>query len=357
MVRIQYTATSVQLKIDAARIASTQVGKAALSRHKPIRNWSGWAGQVARDVGFKAAMGVSSLGLGGAVVVEKQVEAGIITSAAVDPQIRAFWATYAVANGGWVGYVNTPVGPGSGVHLGNGWVITAGHVVALGGSLNFGTGTNFNTDAGTVHAPDQVILHPMYSNGGNHDLALVHYSTLNQNATITIATSRGSTGSDVWLAGYGTTGTPVGYTTQDGFIRAGTSRLSSGSSLLTEGYDPAFFSAADMRTATRPFDIRGYIGDSGGGVFTPAGELFGIMIAASNPPGGTRTYFLDLTYPENRTWIDSITSIPEPTSLALVAAAGGLLLMRRREVKSIFLGYRTGASTISEAPTTSCRDL
>jgi hypothetical protein len=76
MVRIQYTATSVQLKIDAARIASTQVGKAALSRHKPIRNWSGWAGQVARDVCFKAAMGLSSLGLGGAAVSERKAEGG-----------------------------------------------------------------------------------------------------------------------------------------------------------------------------------------------------------------------------------------------------------------------------------------
>jgi Trypsin len=335
MVHIQCTATSVQGKVDAARIASTQVGKAALSRHKPIRNWSSWAGQVARDVGLKAAMGVSSLGLGGAAVSEKQVDAGIITDASVDPQIRAFGATYAVANGGRVGYITNNAGRASGVHLGNGWVLTAGHVANFGGALTFGTGTNFITDPGINHSPDQVILHPQYSNLGNHDLALIHYPSLDQGSVLTIPTNRAAVGSDVWLAGYGTTGTPAGYTSQDGYIRAGTSGLYYGPTLDTAGYSSVFHGIADMRLFTRPYDIRSYLGDSGGGVFTPSNELLAIIIGGSNSADGRRTYFLDLTNTENRSWIEStIYAVPEPTSLALVAAAGGLLLMRRRGSKS-----------------------
>jgi len=290
----------------------------------PERSWGQWGIGVIRDVGFKAAMGVSSLGLGGAAVTEKQAEAGIITNASVDPQILAFGATYAVKNGGSVGHIanNSIAGHASGVYLGNGWVLTAGHVANFGGALTFGTGTNFNTDPGTIFLPSQVIIHPQYSNGGNHDLALIKYPTLNQSSILTIATSRPATASDIWLAGYGTTGTPAGYTTQDGFIRAGTSRMSSGSTLLTEGFSPVFFIAGDMRVATRPFDIRGYIGDSGGGIFTPSGELLAIEIAGSNPADGTRTYGLDMTNLENRSWIQSITAVPEPTSLFLVGAAG-----------------------------------
>jgi Trypsin len=264
-----------------------------------------------------------------------------------------------VANGGNVGYIfNSTAGAASGVHLINGWVLTAGHVVALGGSLAFGTGTNFNSDPGTIHSPDQVILHPQYSNLGNHDLALIHYPTLDQSTILTIPTNRSVLGSDVWLAGYGTTGTPAGYTSQDGYIRAGTSALYYGIVLDTAGYSSTFHGLADMRPFLRPYDIRAYIGDSGGGVFSPSGELLGLMIASSNSASGTRTIFIDVTNETNRTWIYSVSTVPEPTSLSLVsAAAGGLLLMRRRGGKSTSHGYRTGASTISEAPTTSCRDL
>lgn len=290
---------------------------------KKGRKWRWYLRRVSQKVGLGTAMmgtGFGLTGLGGAE--QKQADAGIITSASADPQILAFGATYAVKNGGSVGYITNSAGHGSGVYLGNGWVLTAGHVANYGGALTFGTGTNFNSDPGTIHSPSQVIFHPQYSNLGNHDLALIKYPTLNQSSILTIATSRPATGSDIWLAGYGTTGTPAGYTIQDGFIRAGTSGLYYGPVLDTSGYSNVFYGLGDMRSFIRPYDIRAYVGDSGGGVLTPAGELLGIMIAAGNSPSNPRTYFLDGTNLENSSWIQSITAVPEPTSLFLVGAAG-----------------------------------
>ena len=235
-------------------------------------------------------------------------------------------ATYSVDGGGNVGYINHVNGTGSGVYLGNGWVLTAGHVAANGGPLTFGTGFNFNSNPGTVFAPSQVILHSQYSSRGNHDLALLQYTDLNLNRILSFA-ARPATGSDVLLSGYGRTGTPGGYTTQDGFIRAGTSRLSSGRSLETAGYSSGFFGEANFRPNFRPGDIRAHGGDSGGGVFTLSGDLFGIMIAASTPATGRSTYFLDLSNPagENRAWIQSTigtTAVPEPSSLLMFDIAG-----------------------------------
>ena len=301
-------------------------------RTLPDRTWAEFLGETASKAGLGAAMLGAGLGLSGFGGLEdKRADAGIITSAAADPQAKASGAQYSVDGGGSVGYINTNAGVASGVYLGNGWVLTAGHAAAHGGALTFGTGSNFNSNPGTIYSPSQTIMHPSYSNGGNHDLALLYYSTLNLNSTVTFAVNKPAAGSDVWLAGYGTTGTPAGYTTQDGFIRAGTSRMSSGFGLEGEGFSSVFFGAADMRPNTRPNDIRGYLGDSGGGVFTQSGDLLGLMIAASLPSIGRSTYFLDLTNSENRSWIQSnVTAVPEPSSILILGATSTVAYALRR---------------------------
>ncbi len=280
-----------------------------------------------------AGLGVS--GFGG-IIEEKRAEGAIVTSMEADPQAIATGAGFSIDGGGNVGYISLSTGTASGVYLGNGWVLTAGHVAAAGGPLTFGTGFNFNSNPGTVFAPSQVVINPLYTNTGNHDLALIQYTDLNINRILSFADVRPATGSDVVLSGYGRTGTPGGYTTQDGFIRAGTSRLSSGSSLDAAGYSSSFFGEANFRPNTRPNDIRGHGGDSGGGVFTQSGDLFGIMVAASTPSIGRSTYFLDLSNPagENRAWIDStigkeVVATPEPSSLLMFGIASAAFALNR----------------------------
>jgi len=290
----------------------------------PERTWKEYFGETVRKAGLGAAMLGTGLGVSGFGGIEdKRAEAGIVTSLEADPQAIALGSTFSVDGGGNVGYISYGTGTSSGIYLGNGWVLGAGHTASNVGPLTFGTGFNFNSNPGTVFSPSQVILHPQYSSGGNHDLALLRFADLNLNRILSFA-ARPPTGSDLFLAGFGTTGTPAGYTTQDGFIRAGTSRLLAGVNLPIAGYSREFFGEAFFRPNTRPNDIRAHGGDSGGGVFTQTGDLFGIMIAASSPADGTSTYFLDLSNPagENRAWIQSITAVPEPSSLLMFGVAG-----------------------------------
>jgi len=287
----------------------------------------------ARKAGFGAAMMGAGLGLSGFGGLEdKRADAGIITSAAADPQAKASGAQYSVDGGGSVGYINNSAGRASGVYLGNGWVLTAGHVAASGGPLTFGTGSNFNSSPGTIFTPTQVVLHPQYSNTGNHDLALIRYAGLDLDRTIAFAITTPAAGVDILLAGYGTTGVFGGaYTGQDGFIRAGTSRLALGSALDIRGYSSQYFGGGFMRPSSSPNDIRAAGGDSGGGVFTQTNQLLGIIIAADGSTSGTGTYFLNTTNSENSAWIQSnITAVPEPSSFALLGAASTVAYALRR---------------------------
>ncbi len=304
----------------------------------PDRTWKEFFGETVRKAGLGAAMMSAGLGVSGfgGIIGEKRAEGAIVTSISADPQAIASGATHSIDGGGNVGYISYGTGTSSGVYLGNGWVLGAGHTASNGGPLTFGTGFNFNSSPGTVFSPSQVIIHPQYSDGGNHDLALLQYTDLNINRILNFADARPATGSDVVLSGYGRTGTPGGYTTQDGFIRAGTSRLLAGVNLPIAGYSSEFFGEAFFRPNTRPNDIRAHSGDSGGGVFTQSGDLFGIMIAASNSAIGRSTYFLDLSNPagENRAWIDStigkeMVATPEPSSLLMFGIASAAFALNR----------------------------
>jgi len=154
----------------------------------PDRTWTEFFGKTAQKVGLGTAIMTAGLGLSGfGGLEEKRADAGIITTLAADPQTKASGAQYSVDGGGSVGYINNSAGRASGVYLGSGWVLTAGHVAASGGPLTFGTGSNFNSSPGTIFTPTQVIINPLYSNGGNHDLALIRYAGLDLNRTITFA--------------------------------------------------------------------------------------------------------------------------------------------------------------------------
>jgi hypothetical protein len=70
-------------------------------------------------------------------------------------------------------------------------------------------------------------------------------------------------------------------------------------------------------------------GDSGGGAFVKVGDqwqLAGTLVYAT----GNSAWAVSL--PHYADWIQSVTGVPEPGSLALLSAAGLLTLQRRRKV-------------------------
>jgi Trypsin len=351
MVRIQCTATSIQRKIDSARIASTQVGKAALSRHKPIRNWSGWAGQVARDVGFKASIGVSSLGVVGAAISEKHAVAGIISSYANDADAVARGVLYSAQSGGTIGRTgairvesDTMSVYSSVTFIDPLTAVTAAHPYSsiFGSNQRYTVFTGSNYNSGPFVVPSEIIIHPLYggSAGQGIDLAVLKFSSPISNIDpIVYATSPALAGEVVWTAGVGKHGNPiVGYIDQDGNVRAGTSTARdplTNPPLL--GADPRYYQNTQfidnplLLTAIRPA-----FGDSSGPVFKADGSWLGISIGGSNSASAGGHVFLNVaTTPLARDFVESFRVVPEPTSLSLVsAAAGGILLMRRRGGKS-----------------------
>lgn len=228
------------------------------------------AAEVTKRVGLATALMTGGAGMG---LPEQQADAGIITHLDYDPLVRALGEGYAIDNGGNVGYIQNDVGFASGVgwnQNGFGWVLTAGHVALNRGALTFGTGTNFNSSPGTNYATSEVFLHPLYTDGGDGiDLALLRLNSQIAGAgQLSFATSRPANNSEVGLAGYGTAGSSAGYTTQDGFIRAGTSRLVYGSRAATIGFSPDIYGVAVMQTFFGPpTTLRGAPGDSGGGLW------------------------------------------------------------------------------------------
>jgi hypothetical protein len=108
MTSAKKTFQAIQDRIRSTMLASCRCKHA--QRHRRVadlsgsrnskRTWGEWVSEVARDVGFKAAMGVSSLGLGGAAVSEKQATAGIISDFGNYDAYRVRGAATSVAEGG-----------------------------------------------------------------------------------------------------------------------------------------------------------------------------------------------------------------------------------------------------------------
>lgn len=261
---------------------------------------------------------------------------------------------------GWSRVGKVGAGAGSGVYLGNGWVLTAAHVGAGAFTLD---GVTYQAKTGSSQRltnPDNSIT----------DLIVYELQTRPTLGLINLASSRPGAGSLVTMIGYGITQTPglvfwdaawnkvssssswtyygyeVGgdYTKQWGqnYILAGPSGgnsnyLVSGgygtvSAMLTQFYDYTGVTAGAQAVP----------GDSGGGVFFNNGgtwELAGIMHAVFTYSGqnvwtqaayGDQTSIADLTV--YRDQIVAITAVPEPSAVALagVAVAVGIARYRRR---------------------------
>lgn len=281
------------------------------------------------------------------VIIDTLTGAGNVTAPPDDPG----WAN--------VGTVNN----GSGVYLGNRWMITANHVGSGDTTLNGATyavvpgSTIVLTNAGAPGrtANTDLLLYRLTTDPGLPTLAIAATTPEDTAAVTMIGAGRDRGAFTSWLVD--TTTTPNTWTVDDvnptaaGYQWAATRGMRWGTNTVAGeavwiDYNPGFF-VSSFTFKTQFADLGGdsteamaAVGDSGGGVFLKNGaawELAGIMLAIdaySGQPGGTavfgnNTYSADLSY--YRPQIVGV--VPEPSGLLLAVAGGmaaGVAVHRRR---------------------------
>lgn len=254
--------------------------------------------------------------------------------------------------------------PASGIYLGNGWMISAYHVVrdsAADGGFSFGSvvlnGLSYSIDSSSG-------VRLTNANQTPADLALFRLTTIPNLPSVSISASAPAVGTSVILSGNGyeraatqtqwnvnTTTNPYTWTQISGTgnaqgyqwvysqtIRWGTNNISSYQTNVSDGYGTLNMVLTNFSSNT-PGEAQAVPGDSGGGLFYKIGstwELGGILIGddsySGQPTGtsvyGNSSYAADLT--SYRSQIMSV--IPEPRTGALAAlSAVGLLSRRRRK--------------------------
>jgi hypothetical protein len=216
----------------------------------------------------------------------------------------AHWSTgWSGSASGW-DYVGT-VGSASAVYLSNGWVISAAHVDLGGGSYTF-----------TLNGITYTIVTDSITYIDGTDLVMFQISEVLDLPTLTISTSTPKFGSTVVMIGYGGGTKAWGTDTVSGINQT----VSVSSS----------YSNTDFYV--RQNSSKAISGDSGGAAFiynssTGEWELAGILEATgSDSNGNSYTYIVQLSeYAEEIETIMQTSYIPEPGTLALLAAGGVLL--------------------------------
>jgi secreted trypsin-like serine protease len=257
-----------------------------------------------------------------------------------------------------VGYVsNVATGAfGSGTLIGSNWVLTAWHVVegAAGPANNWRFGVN-----GVEYTASNVFLRTPPLQGfanvvnAGQDLALIQLDTNVTgvtpsqlfNGTFTLGTQGAMVGYGLNGPGTGTTGTRG----IDGQRRAATNLIefyaTLGPSGISGGTTPTRTVISDFDAPTgfgpnqfgtaAPEALEGNVdsGDSGGGLFFNVGgswQLAGVTSFKGGDGGYGSVSGWNLIQPEIA-WINSITAIPEPTTMAVLALGAVAALRRKRK--------------------------
>lgn len=290
-----------------------------------------------------------------AVVIDTQTGSGNTTAPGDDP-----------------GFANVgTLGIGSGVYLGNGWVLTAGHVGGGNFVLNSGTYAML-AGSGTTLTNNGAV-----GKTATTDLFMFRLATTPTGlAPVSIAAASPSVNAAVTMIGAGrdrgdftqwsvnTQATPwawtevtsggnfAGYkTVSSRAVRWGTNNVEQSGIWIHDG-------VGDVQTLYTDFDYsqvysneaQAAYGDSGGAVFSKNGsswELAGLMLAvdgfSGQPDPGANAVFGDVTFSADLSFYRSqITAIvPEPSAVALVTAAAAIMGVRAYRSRNR-RGRRTG---------------
>ncbi len=275
-----------------------------------------------------------------------------------------------LSNVGSIPAIYQVVPAASGVYLGNGWVITAEHIGAIGSGVNFVLNGNTFTSDGLDDRIGTTDLQMFHLQNTNPTVA----GELNAIPSLNIGSTSPVITDTFYTKGYGmtrssfvyynvTSQTTVGpppvttYTwnpsdamhtyNATGYSEILPRTLNSGSNAVidSDASNPGLVAYNDGTGKTNIFTSEFLqnggaqlsSGDSGGGVFDSNNNLIGInlldFVHDANQPASTAIYGNESGYADlssYRTQIEAILVTPEPGTIGLLLSAAPLLLHRRR---------------------------
>jgi len=246
------------------------------------------------------------------------------------------------------------LGVGTGIYLGNNWVLTAKHVgggsIVLNGgtyAMLAGSGTTLtNNGAPGKSATTDLYMFKLASTPpGLPDITIASSTAVPGAAVTMIGAGRDRGAFTQWSVNTGTTPwdwTPVssggnfaGYQTLSSrSMRWGTNTVDASGIWVADGFGDVNMLATDFSDSGSPSnEAQAAYGDSGGGVFRKNGsawELSGTILAVAGysgqpDPGATPVYG-NVMYAADLSFYQSqiVTIVPEPSATAMLAAAGAL---------------------------------
>lgn len=294
--------------------------------------------------------GMLVLGQARAVVIDTLTGTGNTSAPADDPG----WANVGM------------LGIGTGVYVGNGWVLTAAHVgggsIVLNGgtyAMLAGSGTTLTNGGAVGKSPTaDLYMFQLASPPAGLPGVTIASATATTGAAVTMIGSGRDRGAFTqWSVDTGTTpwawtevpsgGNAAGYKTLSSrAMRWGTNNVAATGLWIDASFGDTFMLGTTFTDLGPPSsEAQAAYGDSGGGVFRKNGsawELAGIMLTvggySGQPDPGANAIYGDATYAADLSLYRSqiVTIVPEPSSpawLVVVAAAGGWSVRRARRAQ------------------------